>query len=928
MNFRLKVGLFVALIGTLVAFSLLTPQKNVPLLGEDGPASNGDPDNPNARLEWEYQRLADPTTGKIPEGIRSRELKFAKRLPQKTEKTLNWEPRGPVNKGGRTRAFAIDVLDENVMLAGAVTGGIWRTTDAGASWVKVTEPEQIHSVSAIVQDTRPGKEHIWYYGTGEFYGIVSGTSFTSRFSGDGIFKSEDGGLTWNQLESTASGTPQTTEQARDFDYIWQLAVDVTDTVNDVVLAASVNGVWRSADGGQTWNASLGLDTVGTAAFADYSAISQAPDGALLAQVSSGSTARGFHRSTDGGLTWTEITPPGHSASLARTVIGTTESNPNVSYWLSHTPGSGQIGHALWKYTYLSGDGSGQGGSWVNLSAQLPDQPCIGSINFDFGTFGTQSSFDIAIAVSPVSEDIVYIGGRSIFRSTDGFSNDSATSWIGGYHCDLVPPETYRYPNHHPDQHGMTFLPSNPDVLYNYNDGGIYRTDDHLADSVQWIDLNNGYVTTQFYTVAIEPGEVDNDIVVGGMQDNGTWFTNSDQLSDAWKEVNGADGSYAAITDNAELYVLSSQRGRVILKELDANGNEIAFNRIDPTGGPSNYNFINPFILDPQDRNILYITARNKIWRNDDISEIDLNDDRFNTISTNWVELNGTQLSILDGLITAIEASPALDDKLYLGTTLGKVIRIDSARGNAVDVKLDDSNLPQAYVSSIAANPFDGDEVMVTYSNYNTESIFHSSDGGASWVRIGGNLEENADGTGSGPAVYWSTIYPTFPTPTYFVGTSVGLFSTTELDGDNTVWEMEGPNSIGNVVINMIRTRTYDGKIVVGTHGNGVYSSSLTPAFVGIEDNGALAVNHKTFPNPFTNEVTFEVTLETDETVALEVFDLKGSRVYLSQAGKLTKGVNQIRWEARNNQGEPVPAGNYIYRITAGDRVSSGKILKQ
>src|SRR5690606_26204824 len=132
-----------------------------------------------------------------------------KTIPANYYRSFNWEQRGPWNVGGRTRAIAFDVLDENTWLAGSVTGGIWRSTDAGLTWNKVTNDLDPHSITSIVQDTRPGHENTWYAGTGEKYGVNSQTSFEALYSGDGIIKSTDNGLTWLPLSSTQSNTPTT-----------------------------------------------------------------------------------------------------------------------------------------------------------------------------------------------------------------------------------------------------------------------------------------------------------------------------------------------------------------------------------------------------------------------------------------------------------------------------------------------------------------------------------------------------------------------------------------------------------------------------------------------------------------------------------------------------------------------------------------------
>ena len=157
------------------------------------------------RVDWEIQRLADPITGKIPKNIRQKELLFSKNLPKSnTFSKNNWQHRGPYNVGGRTRALCLDVLDENTILAGGASGGMFRSTDGGQSWDMTTDPSQEHRISCLTQDRRPGKENIWYFGTGENRG-----SYVINVSlyGNGIWKSIDGGLSWDSLPMTTTNTP-------------------------------------------------------------------------------------------------------------------------------------------------------------------------------------------------------------------------------------------------------------------------------------------------------------------------------------------------------------------------------------------------------------------------------------------------------------------------------------------------------------------------------------------------------------------------------------------------------------------------------------------------------------------------------------------------------------------------------------------------
>ena len=174
-----------------------------------------DQDSPNGRAEWEHARLANPETGTIPANMRAKELAFARKITNQYAAKApgvdyNWSWLGPRNVGGRTRALALDVMDENIMLAGGVSGGLWRTIDGGQSWNKVTPSDGHHSVTCIIQDKRPNKTNNWYYGSGEARGNSASKSFSAFYSGNGVYHSSDNGLTWTSLVQTMDTIPQST----------------------------------------------------------------------------------------------------------------------------------------------------------------------------------------------------------------------------------------------------------------------------------------------------------------------------------------------------------------------------------------------------------------------------------------------------------------------------------------------------------------------------------------------------------------------------------------------------------------------------------------------------------------------------------------------------------------------------------------------
>ncbi|MBD3637807.1 MAG: T9SS type A sorting domain-containing protein [Crocinitomicaceae bacterium] len=882
----------------------------------DDVMSEGDYTDPGSRRAWEYMRLANPNTGMIPANIRRRELEFAATLPAKWQKAYSWDRRGPVNVGGRTRAFAFDVQNENVMLAGGVTGGIWRSQDAGQSWSKVTDDLDAHSITSIVQDTRPGHENTWYAGTGEHYAIVSQTTFESRYSGNGVLKSTDGGLTWSPLTSTQSNTPQTYLSNGDMDFVWRMVIDPTDMVNDVVFAAVYNGVYRSEDGGATWTQVLGFNTGGFSNPAcNYLDLVVTSTGVFYCTMSSDGPDKGFYRSDD-GINWTNITPAGYPSSYGRMTMAINPLNENVVWMFGASSTGFGNNHGVFRYEYLSGDGSGAGGAFSDRSAALPDQSCtIVGLTTDLAKLNTQSSFDVHIGIHPTDTATIYIAGTSIWRNNDAFTHDSTNKWIGGYQCNPLPIDsidwTLSYPNHHPDQHLITFLPSDPNTLININDGGIYKTVDDLADSVEWIPLNNGYVTTQFYALAIEPGEATSDIIISGAQDNGTWFTNSAVFDTTWKYIGSGDGMYCALANGGDYYITCKQRGKMYLKQIDANGNVLAHERIDPENGPLQYNWANSLKLDPNNDSRLFWNGRTYLWRTDSLAYIPLTMDKVNKEPNYWLKIDSSMVDPGAGIISDIEMCVSDSGKVWYGTANGRVYRLDNAYANLPDtphkVNITGDDFPTgSYVSCVAVNPFDSDKIVVTFANYEVPSIFITNDGGQTWEDISGNLEENSDGSGAGPAVFWAEYYVD---GTIFVGTSTGLYTTTFPDTTNTVWTLEP--GIGNVPVDHMDFRTYDGFFAVATHGLGIFSTHLPSGFIGVEEtsNEELFV----YPVPATDVVNIVVPKEAK---TIEIYDLTGRRMLQENlTGNFQLNISNY------------PPGTYIVVVRSSQSKWTKKLVK-
>ncbi len=758
--------------------------------------------NPGFQKQLEMM-LRDPKSGVIPDGIGYREREFVKTLPSRNgtvgrqfrEKgtselqasNLTWQARGPSNIGGRTRTVAIDVSNENVIIAGGVGGGgIWRSTNKGQSWVRMTSIPQAPMVTSIVQDKRPGKQNIWYCATGER--ISSG--WPSRQQG--ILKSVDGGLTWQSLLATVN--------KNDFSIILNIALNPANTQQDEIIAATSEGLFRSTDGGTTWNMVLTVNGLYSSQKLLGTHISISQNGVYYAAMGGLPWSKVF-RSTN-GTAWNDITPSAlqiPTTQLLRGLTAIAPSNPNIIYVTFARVGAGS-GSSFFKYTYLSGDGAGAGGIWEDRSDNLISHPELKQ--------GTQNGYCMLLDVHPKNENIVFWGGMYLARSMDGFQTSTQIQSI------LI----------HPDHHQMAFFSDGRMVAA--NDGGlnISITSGHLPGTLQWQEINSGYVNSQFYHVSIDENTLGSQIVMGGMQDNGTSLATQSGMS-SWQNTGGGDGCASAIAafGQDKLIYSSFQNGTILSRRL-----------LKPTGQLVNYGpfaylhpinatgqlFINPFILDPNNDSIMYYPAGKDLWRHNNLYTIPGNYDRIQ----GWQQFQSPGQSV----IATLAAAKGTTKRLYIGTTGGEIFRTENPHiDTPVFVNISaNKGLPAfAYCSSLAIDPTNPDRVIAVFSSYMIRSIFYTTNGGNTWEQVGGNLEENPDGSGNGPACISAAIVHYQGQTTYFVGTSAGLYSATTLNGMNTVWTLEDGVPPGVAVMHIAK-RDADGFVAVGTHGAGVYSTFL------------------------------------------------------------------------------------------------------
>src|SRR5579883_1872691 len=509
-----------------------------------------------------YLMLRDPATGEIPRGIHVRELAYARSLQHSyqsqsgmaTIRTDNWTSAGPINLGGRTRAIGLDITNEATILIATAQGGVWRSTDSGKSWSRSTAPGQLKDMTCITQDHRSGKTNTWYAGTGELLSttwrrssVVDQPYYRTTDVGNGIYKSTDNGVSWFVLQSTVDPTQTVLDSA--FDGVWNIVVDNIHTNQDIVFAAGYGAIMRSTNGGVSWSRILGDPTHPSLA-TDIAMTSTGVLYAYFSQQTLGTgvpTTAGVWRSPD-GVTWNRISPSGWATGLGRMRIAIAPSDENTVYFGGYSS-TLSTSAELSKYTYVSGDGSGAGGTWEDRSGNLPD------ITYPIDPEGLNvfDGYTIALKVHPTNPNLLFFGGTNLYRDTSAFGNQFDWVWIGGYYSPWViaskmsiPTDSSQsYPNHHPDNHDMVFSPLNPRTLYSATDAGIFVTRNCLATfngirPIEWTNLNHGDVASMTYVVGLDHATNGDGTLVAGFQDQGSWLG---KAGSPWTQWDGGDGCY-------------------------------------------------------------------------------------------------------------------------------------------------------------------------------------------------------------------------------------------------------------------------------------------------------------------------------------------------------------------------------------------------
>lgn len=532
-------------------------EKTAPLLQKNGKVPGW---KQFKRWEWFWEQRVYPT-GKFPapDHLIKERINFEKKMKRSPSLQAtadpSWTNLGPTsspggyNGLGRLNCIAVDPNDANELWVGAASGGLWKSTDAGANWTTNTDDFASLGVTGIA--INPDNTDIMYIATGDGFG---GDTYST-----GVLKSTDGGETWSStgLSYSTSSTVR----------LYRLLIN-PDNPNILYVCGNV-GVYKTVNGGSTWS-----QMTSGGVFYD---MEFKPDDPNTIWACNGTY---IYKSIDAGSNWAQQASSLPTNGTQRIALAVTAANSNYVYALyANNTNYGLQG------VYRTVDG---GTNWTEQEDNTNDW--LGYYS-DGSVAGGQGFYDLCIEVDPSNANTVYIGGINIVKSVDGGVNwNTVATWTSsGVYNKNASPEV------HADQHALQFSP-NGTTLYNCNDGGLYST---VNGGTSWNWLGNDLEITQFYRIGTSLTNANK--VIGGCQDNGTKL-----YAGSWSDVIGGDGMECHINSEDESIMFGAIQNGDIRRSLNGGS---SFSSIF-TGNGENAAWVTPYTPVKSNQSTLFAGYQN------------------------------------------------------------------------------------------------------------------------------------------------------------------------------------------------------------------------------------------------------------------------------------------------------------------------------
>ncbi|WP_255554370.1 MULTISPECIES: GEVED domain-containing protein [unclassified Tenacibaculum] len=816
---------------------------------------------PNRYFEQMWELTINPSTGKLEQdGLNKlRNELVQKRQAQRSpgDSGNSWAERGPNNVGGRTRVIMFDPNDtsNNKVYAGGVSGGLWvnnNISSANSQWQRVENVPGNLSVTSITVD--PRNSNIWYVGTGEQY---TGGDVV----GNGVYRTINGGTTWTALNIPAAGGGDINFNASN------LFVSGIHYVNDVLAwdngsstelfvavgafrygaAASPSnwlglqsaGLYRSTDNGGTWNriesANMRSERDGVSYYHIPNDLEVGADNRLWMGTINSALGEGggkVYGSTN-GATWTEaVASP--LANANRVEIEPSATNGNKIYVLAQ--GSTSAAPVL-IYKTTNGFNS-------VAATPLPNDADTGIAANDF-TRG-QAFYDLVIEADPNNDNIVYVGGIDLFKTSNGGNSWSQLShWYGGF----------GQPNNvHADQHSIAFGNNSSSRMLFGNDGGVY----YSGNAGGTIGARNkGYNVTQFVKAGIGPDGPgsSNLILTAGAQDNGTQaFKNASPGVNSSTELSDGDGFYTFVDKDGQ-YMIATYVNNVIYKF------NLPWNGLGRRQGGSSGTLASDQATGDFVNQMGYDSNANRLLSNKSTASANA------IMSINVAANNNGTLTnaLLDAKPTAFLPSSFTNNRWFVGLANGKLVKLSNVNNSSATWAAINTPFVGA-ISSVRLGATEND-IFVTIHNYGVTSVWATSNGGNDWTSKEGNL----------PNIPVRDILQNpLDRNEAILATQLGVWSTSNFNDTNPVWS-QAYNGMSDVSVTSFDYYNVSGdnsenKIIASTYGRGVFTGSFTA-------NAVADTEAPTIPSNLAASNVTDASLTLNWTVSIDNVGVVGYDVY-------------------------------------------------
>lgn len=666
----------------------------------------------------------------------------------------SWSEIGPTNQfGGVVTCLAINPINPDILYLGAEGGGVWKTLNGGQNWLPLDNDLPNQTMGAIALN--PNNPDSVLIGIGGTNNLAKSTN------GGGILVSNNGGATWD-----------TTNFANDFATnsnfgIYKIVFEPNNT--NIVFTATQKGLYQSADGGFHWN-QIPIYGQNNKNIVDFEFKVGDPSIALCAI-----NKDKIYRSTDFGNTWLPV------KGLPTTNVGRIEfswgtangySNEVFAIISDKTDGS-TLG--IWKST-------NSGKSWFKTS----DTSNI---------LGKQGWGKIAIITDRGHHNKIYAGGLDFWKSTNG-GNTFVKKSVNGYNGGVTSTSM------HVDQLCAIQHPTNSNIFYIGNDGGVFKTTD---DFETFTSLNNDLGVADMRSVALHP--TNTNFLIGGAMHDGIYAYHGGNTKN-WTKSYGGDGGKSIIDySNPTICYANTQYINPIKSTNSANNFNSIKNGINVN---DDKNFFMPLVIDPIYPNCLY-TGTDKIYRTTNSGN------SWDSLTVVGDLTNGKPLN-------SIGISPTNSNFVYTGSSDGRVMMSTDAFGNN-NINLHDIStgfgLPTRSITSIAVSPINPQKIYVTFSSFNDAISGHvfkceitSVD--TTWSDITPNVMNHPVNS-----IVVDNAYPDF----LYIGTDLGVFFSPD---DGVSW-YAFDDGLPKAVVNELKIHQATGTLYVATNGRGIWKTQLTRA---------------------------------------------------------------------------------------------------